>query len=104
VIETRNIVRGRFAKVFRSACVALLNLWISSLIPQALIGALRGWTLTVFHSAICGTLMLAPGSLSPRLTTLRSRTMVVSLARTLEKPYSAARGVHDDDEDFWPEP
>jgi len=54
VNKTKTISRGRLNGLVRTAGTGLLNLWISSMIPPALMTTLRSWTLLVLHQVVAG--------------------------------------------------
>jgi hypothetical protein len=69
----------------RQIGVALLNLWISSLIPPGMVEALRVGTLSIVHGVAVGACLLAPAS-SPIVPSLHVHHVrhLVPLATALE--------------------
>jgi hypothetical protein len=70
----------------RQIGVALLNLWISSLIPPGMVEAMRVGTLSIVHCVAVGACLLVPASspIVPRLHVHHVRQVLVPLATALE--------------------
>jgi hypothetical protein len=83
---------SKIKKLARPLGAALLNLWVSSLIPPGVMLAMKAGTVSIAHSVMIGACLLIPASsrVVPAMHATHVRRALVPLATVLEAPEPAA--------------
>lgn len=88
---------GKTTALLRPLGAAVLNLWVSSLIPPGLVASIRIGTLSLVHTIVVATCLLVPSSsrIVPALHVRHVRRTLVPLATILEPPQPRAIALPD---------